>query len=1050
MDHEPRSATAGARHRAGRRSDRGGDERRGSGLRAGRGDTSSVALRPAARVVIVLALAVHGLAAAAAVSAPPAEAHPQRDCLTMFWGEPVVPPYCYDVPHDHPDPPPDPPSDDDPPDDDGSGGGSDPGNGEPNWDGSDDDNEKDRVNYDDEGNRIEHTPESCAEQGLQHDGNLCYDEGSDTDLDLPNKKRSCEDRKQWNPDGNGCVVKAPEDDERSEGCPAGEAFYSTLGCEPPCGPGEVLSGGACHAVRPPLQTPPGSNNPPPPECPVGYSGTPPNCTQGTPEVYVLATTADEGAGTVDVTVTLSHRGTADATVDVSTSDGTATAGADYTAVTSQSVTIAAGAQTATVSVTILDDTAYERGDETFEVTASNAVGGAVLGTDPSGDVTIVDDDVPMVAITGPSEAVEEGDALEFSVTLTRPDGYTDAVTVDYAVASEATGAPLGQRCGRNRDWAVLNSDTTTVTWASGDSDAKTVVVAACTDGVHPEPDETLDVTLSNPTPDDVRLSSDTASGTITSKESYVPGLSLACALRSGDGWDLTFSFPMDSRYFYRWRINGGGWNYGHYGWQDTRVTVVRTVTTSGVHTAEAQRGPGLGNNTYRGTPDKVGAVCEEPPTVSVSDVTVDESAGTADFALTLSRAADSDVTVVAATADGTAHAAATPVAVAYVAARDALIADLDRSGMNQFHGDTFYRNQYRLAAARVRSAHSLDASIPLGEDDPNALPSPHNTQGEQDLKDAIDALAAAAGVPQAMIDNPAATAIDYTAISTTATIAAGSLTADVQVPITDDTSPEPDETFTLTLSNPTYATLGAATATGTIADNDTQVTVGFGQASYTVAEGGSVTVTVTLSADPHRTVVVPISHTPRGGATSADYSGVPASVTFNSGETSTTFTFTATDDTDNDAGESVRLSFGTLPTAVSAGTINEATVSITDDDGAVPTVSVSDVAVVESAGTADFTVTLSAASSVAVTVDVATSDGTATAGSDYTAVTRTVSIAAGSTSATVSVPIADDAVEESHETFTLTLSSPADATLGTASSATGTIVDDESPPPIYR
>ena len=47
--------------------------------------------------------------------------------------------------------------------------------------------------------------------------------------------------------------------------------------------------------------------------------------------------------------------------------------------------------------------------------------------------------------------------------------------------------------------------------------------------------------------------------------------------------------------------------------------------------------------------------------------------------------------------------------------------------------------------------------------------------------------------------------------------------------------------------------------------------------------------TVTLSADPERTVTIPITKTNQGGATSADYSGVPATVTFNAGETSKTF-----------------------------------------------------------------------------------------------------------------------------------------------------------------
>ena len=120
----------------------------------------------------------------------------------------------------------------------------------------------------------------------------------------------------------------------------------------------------------------------------------------------------------------------------------------------------------------------------------------------------------------------------------------------------------------------------------------------------------------------------------------------------------------------------------------------------------------------------------------------------------------------------------------------------------------------------------------------------------------------------------------------------------------------------------------------TITDDDVpSVSVSFEQADYTVVEGSTETVTVTLNADPERTVIIPITTTDQDGASSADYSGVPASITFNAGDTSKTFRFTATQDQDNDDGESVKLTFGnTLPTGVSAGNTDEAVVSITDDD----------------------------------------------------------------------------------------------------------------------
>jgi hypothetical protein len=94
-----------------------------------------------------------------------------------------------------------------------------------------------------------------------------------------------------------------------------------------------------------------------------------------------------------------------------------------------------------------------------------------------------------------------------------------------------------------------------------------------------------------------------------------------------------------------------------------------------------------------------------------------------------------------------------------------------------------------------------------------------------------------------------------------------------------------------------------------------------------VAEGASVTVTVAME-DPEQTVTIPITATNEDGATNADYSGVPPTVTFDSGDTSKTFTFTATQDTADDDGERVKLTFGALPSGVTAGTISETVVSI--------------------------------------------------------------------------------------------------------------------------
>ena len=108
-----------------------------------------------------------------------------------------------------------------------------------------------------------------------------------------------------------------------------------------------------------------------------------------------------------------------------------------------------------------------------------------------------------------------------------------------------------------------------------------------------------------------------------------------------------------------------------------------------------------------------------------------------------------------------------------------------------------------------------------------------------------------------------------------------------------------------------------------------EVDVSFGAATYTALEDGApATVTVLLSADPERRLVVPLTARNGNGASDDDYSGVPEQVTFASGQTSTTFTVTATSDIDEDAGETVTLGFGDLPAAVSTASPDRATITL--------------------------------------------------------------------------------------------------------------------------
>ena len=121
-----------------------------------------------------------------------------------------------------------------------------------------------------------------------------------------------------------------------------------------------------------------------------------------------------------------------------------------------------------------------------------------------------------------------------------------------------------------------------------------------------------------------------------------------------------------------------------------------------------------------------------------------------------------------------------------------------------------------------------------------------------------------------------------------------------------------------------------------------------------------------------------------------------------------------------------------------------------DDDDPLPELSIGNGSVTEAAGGgamrfARFAVRLDPASGRTVTVGYGTADVTATGGSDYTAVSGTLTFGAGSTSRTIAVPIADDPLDEPDEQFTVTLQAAVNATVTTAQ-ATGTIADNDRAP----
>jgi uncharacterized repeat protein (TIGR01451 family) len=302
----------------------------------------------------------------------------------------------------------------------------------------------------------------------------------------------------------------------------------------------------------------------------------------------------------------------------------------------------------------------------------------------------------------------------------------------------------------------------------------------------------------------------------------------------------------------------------------------------------------------------------------------------------------------------------------------------------------------------------------------------------------------AASVAYATSDGTAVAGLDYTAVPSTTInfTAGGALTQTAVVTVTGDLMLEPDETFTVTLSNPVSGGIADGQATGTIINDDAPPALNVaGVTNFETA--GTFPFTVTLSAVSGLDASVSYSTSDGTAAAGSDYTSTSGSLTIPAGSATGVISVTVLDDALPESTETFTLTLSS-PVSATIGT-GTAVGTIIDDENPPNIISVTDVTAGEAAGLVTFTLSLDTVSGSDVLVDYASNDGTAAAGQDYTAVSGTLTIANGTLSNTVSVPILDDNLDEITETFTLDLSNALNAVILDAQGI-GTILDDDQSP----
>ena len=749
--------------------------------------------------------------------------------------------------------------------------------------------------------------------------------------------------------------------------------------------------------------------------------------------------AGEGSGTHDVGVTLSPAPTTAVTLSY-TVGGTATPGADFTIASSGTVTVLAGATTATIPVTVIDDTVPES-DETVVLTLAASGGYQVVS--PGTHVLTIVDDEPVVSFASASQSAVEGSGTR-NVEVTLSPAPTTALTLAYTVGGTATPGA---------DFTIADSGTVTV--LAGATTA--TIPVTLIDDTAPESNETVVLALAasggyqvtSPGTHVLTIAANDAQPPATSSVSFASG-----TYRVNEGGDLRPELELS-----HWRAEdvtvkvealdlGGAKSGEDFAAGPWRVTIPAgerrhrfSIETFDDDTREREEelllhiAPyGHSDGVRIDTDDQLSAIAViyddtrvslpeteytvtegATATVRVSIANPMAKAFTLDYTLSgAGGASDADVAGGLGARSVTVPAKAKRVDLAIATVQDTLQGEVGES-VEVALSTTEPGVEFAARTVVVRIADDDSPAV--------AFASSASRAGEgAGTHDVTVSLSPAPDTPLAVpytVTGTAVSGTDYTALSGTLTVPSGATTATVPVAIVDDTAREGDETVVLTLAAGTTHTVGARdTHTLTIADNDTP-TVSFAQPSQHTGEGaGTRTVTVNLSVA--QATPLALAYTVGGTATpGADFTiAGSGTLTVPAGTTTAAIPVALVADSVDDPDETVVLTLA-AGEGYRVGTADTHTLYI----DFLPLASFRDdywSTVREDSGRHDLRVKFEPAPPSPLTLAYEVS-GTATSGADYQALSGTVSVPAGAATATIPVTLIDDAHEDSGESVVLRL-----------------------------
>ncbi|QDT43126.1 Calx-beta domain protein [Gimesia alba] len=748
---------------------------------------------------------------------------------------------------------------------------------------------------------------------------------------------------------------------------------------------------------------------------------------------------NESAGTATLTFTLDQLLTFPVTVDYTTTNQTATNPDDYF-FQSGSLTFNPNEQSKTITLDIIDDNLSET-NEKFLVNLTNiqANGADIVFTDNQAEITILDDDYPLLSINDLS--VNETDGIA-SVTVSMDKPVNTPVSIDFTI--------VDQTASNSTDYLFQSG---TLTFNPGEQ-SKTIDIEILNDAIV-EGFETFLVKLSNlqTTSPDVSLAKDEATVTIVdddqatfsindiSVDEFAETATLKVSLNRAVYSTVTVDYATaDNTALNPTDYSTQSGTLTFFRGQQSRYITIPILDSSLVESSETFL-VNLTNIQANGAQvsfaDDQGEVTildDEQASLTIVDLTLGESAGTAQITVSLDQPVESIVSVDFTTDDQTAvntnDYQTTSGTLTFNPGEQTKIITVPVVNSDQVELDeTFLVNLTNLQAngadiilgdnqATVTITDNDQAGISIDDltVDENA--------GTATLTVSLDSpVDTSVSVDFATADQTAGSPSDFTSTNGTLTFNPGDQSQTIVISITNSDQVELTETFLVNLSgiqaNGRNISFADDQAQVTIHDDD-QATISIDD--VTVDENtGTAMLTVSLDLPVDTTISVDYATADQTAAAPNDFTSTSGTLTFNPGDQSQTFVIPITNSDQIELDETFLVNLTNLQ-ANGANIIlgdNQATVTITDDDQAA--ISINDVTVDENAGTAILTVSLNLPVDTAISVDYTTAEGTASSPNDYTNTSGTLTFNPGDLSQTIVIPITDTDQIELDETFLVNL-----------------------------